>query len=288
MSYTETRQFNINSRNGVPIDGNLTSYTNLYYNIPGFLSPDNDVLFTTLSILSFSCSSSWLLVNSYNNQLNLYHLGDTRKYILIDGCYNAITFIAMVAKVLPPEFSMTFNINTGCFQMVYQESFLTFDFMPSSSYMLFGAPKDQILQCQYAGVLDFPLPANLSGPSRIVISSDIQTRNFDVSLNSSFFCSIDVNVPSYETVSEENVNVNMLMPSDYFLNGFSLSLSDENGIPLNLRGVPYFLTIEVKYTRTAPLKSNGLRAILNELANIIQTNNLQEEKDDEEIDQVTN
>ena len=94
-------------------------------------------------------------------------------------------------------------------------------------------------------------------------------------------------MPFYETVLEENVAVSMLMPPDYFVDSFYLKLHDENGFSIDMRGVPYFMNIEVKYTRSAPLNANrGLRQILSELAAIIQDkSNAEEEKEeDKEID----
>ena len=286
MSYTEIRQFNINSRDGHPLDeSSVTSFTNLYYNIPGFLCPDQNTLYTTISVLSFSCSVSWFLVTEYNDDLWLNFLSKINTFKLIHGVYNAQTFMAMVLKVLQPnEFTMSFDISSGCFTLTYDDGLLACDYFACSSYALFGAPKGKYVVPKVAAIIEFPLPANLAGPSKIVLTSDIQTKNYDTALKSSFFCSVDINAPFYETVLEENVAVSMLMPPDYFVDSFYLKLSDENGYPIDMRGVPYFLTIEVKYTRSAPLTANrGLRQILTELADIIQnkSENTEEEKDEE-------
>ena len=212
-----------------------------------------------------------------------FFLNKINTFKLTHGVYNAQTFITMVLNILQPnEFTMSFDIISGCFTLIYGDGSLASSYYPCSSYALFGAPKNKGVFPEIASTIKFPLPANLAGPSKITITSDIQTKNYDTALKSSFLCSVDIDVPFYETVLEENVAVSMLMPPDYFVDSFYLKLHDENGFPIDMRGVPYFLNIEVKYTRSTPLNANrGLRQILSELAAIIQDKNAQEEKEEE-------
>lgn len=282
MSYTEIRQFNINARDGNPLDtASVTSFQNLYFNIPGFISPDQNVLYTTISVLSFSCSVSWFLVNDYNDEFIIFYYDAFHVKKLIHGVYTANSFMSMVLELLKPmQFTMSFDIISGCFSLAISDGLAT-SYYPCSSYALFGAPKGKLVS-ESSSTITFPLPANLSGPSKITLVSDIQTKNFDTSLKSSFLCSVDVNVPFYETLLEENVAVQMLLPPDYFVDSFYIKLYDENGSPMDLRGVPYLLNVEIKYIRSTPLNANrGLRQILSELAAIIQDKSNAEEKDEE-------
>jgi hypothetical protein len=94
-------------------------FSSLTYNIPQLFHSDKFTMYHTIKVLHCEIPFSWYIVNDYNDKLSL----STGNITLVNGNYNANTFMVALRLLLPVGMTIDLNIQTGKFTLSYTSAF---------------------------------------------------------------------------------------------------------------------------------------------------------------------
>lgn len=260
-------------------------YSNVAFSFQGLLQADDDIQYTTISVMNAQLPISWYTVNSSNNTL-IYSINNVVSVVTFTvGNYNANSFIAEFKSKMPAAFNCTLNRVNGKFQFTHATS--NFKFLGSSTCcQLLGFMKG-IDYSSTSNVLTPPYPCNFSGVSRIRIASDelstytmdSYTGNFSNTLQT-----LSVNSGAFGVLLYENNHNFKAILRNKTINYFDVQIYDDNEQLIDFNGIHWSLTLQIDIVRTI---GNGLGKIAPsatlETSGETQGNNVQDQQHEQNL-----
>jgi hypothetical protein len=168
----ESLQFMLTSENASEyVNGTKHTSIKFYLNDP--IKLKRGVTQITMSVISFQCPISYYLINETNQHLVI----DDVSYTLLQGNYNANTFINAMLQLLPVGFGISLNNVTNQFTFTYTSEF-TIN-ASTTMYQVLGLVKNTEYTSS-GNLLTLPYTCNFSGLNRFnILASNLSTRNID-------------------------------------------------------------------------------------------------------------
>jgi hypothetical protein len=262
----DTKQLHLSTRGdaGQVLNGNLKSQ--IRFSIPDAIIRDESIEYIQFSIPYAIIPNSFYVINMTNCMLvvSLAPYTVETTYMFPMGNYTASTFITQFKALLPVEFNIILNNVTQAFTVTHTTT--EFKFMDSStidSIMGFsGSITSAALTLVMPRVCNFlPLP-------RICIRCADLANSFISATNDS--ADVVLSVPNNARLNGQIIYNNQTGAKNLFkldkLVDFVVSLTDDDGIPIDFNGVSSFFVFQFDIFRKSlkkPLPFNQLVNMIN-------------------------
>lgn len=240
-----------------------------YKSIINFSIPDAIVMDDSIDYIHFSIPyvvipNSFYTLDTYNSKLVVLENSVTTTYIFPSGNYNANTFITKFKSLLPSRFNITLDNVNNKFTITnttYDFSFLdasTIDFIMGFSGTI----------SSNASTLTMPRVCNFMPLPRITLRCYKLANGFMSASNSSsdVILTIPNNAKPNGQIVYNNSSGNKTLFKLDKLSDFQVSITDDDGTPINFNGVSSFFVFQFDIHRKSlakPLPFNQLVKLIN-------------------------
>ena len=264
QSIVDIKQFHLSTRgdSGNVLNGDYKSQ--IIFSLPDAIVVDDSIDYIYFSVPYVVVPNSFYIINYTNNKLYVLQSAVTTLYEFPVGNYTSQSFMTTFKTLLPNQFSITLGINSNVFTITHTTT--TFSLTSASTIdavMGFsGTTAATGLTLILSRVCNFlPLPR-------------INLRCADLA-NSFISASIDgsdviLSVPNNAKLNGQIVYNNTSNMKTLFkltnLNSFQVSLTDDDGNPINFQGISSFFTFQFEIHRRTlakPLPFNKLVSFIN-------------------------
>lgn len=271
----DTKQFHLSTRGdaGTVLNGDYKSQ--IVFSIPDAIVMDDSIDYIHFSIPYVVIPNSFYIINETNCHLYVLQSSITTAYVFPHGNYTAQTFMTQFKALLPTTFTISLGQNNNQFTITHSTT--TFSFTSQSTI-------DQIMG--FSGTtaatgltLTCPRVCNFLPLPRICI----RCANLANSFISATTDGNDVvlSVPNTAKLNGQIIynntsNMKTLFKLDK-LNSFLVSISNDDGIPINFNGISSFFVFQFDIYRRSlakPLPFNKLVSLIqSQNANLETENN---------------
>ena len=270
----DTKQFHLSTRGdaGDVLNGDYKSQ--IRFSIPDAIVTDDSIDFIHFSVPYVVVPNSFYVINETNCHLYVLQSSVTTAYMFPMGNYTAQSFITQFKALLPNQFNITLGQNSNQFTITHTTT--TFSFTSASTI-------DQIMG--FSGTtaavglsLTCPRVCNFLPLPRIVM----RCPDLAHSLISATTDGNDVilSVPNTaklngQIIYNNNSNMRTLFKLEK-LNSFVVSLTNDDGVPINFNGISSFFVFEFEIYRRSlakPLPFKTLVSMINQNSAIETENN---------------
>lgn len=264
QSIVDIKQFHLSTRGdaGNVINGDYKSQ--IVFSLPDAIVVDDSIDYIYFSCPYVVIPNSFYIINYTNNKLYVLQSAVTSLYEFPVGNYTSQTFITVFKSLLGANFNITLGINSNVFTITHTTT--TFSFTSDSTIdaiMGFsGTTPATGLSLTLSRVCNFlPLPRiNLRCP-------DLAHSFISASVDGS---DVILSVPNNAKLNGQIVYNNSSNMKTLFkltnLNSFQVSLTDDDGNPINFNGISSFFTFQFEIHRRTlakPLPFNKLVSFIN-------------------------
>ena len=264
QSIIDIKQFHLSTRGdaGTVLNGDYKSQ--IIFSLPDAIVVDDSIDYIYFSVPYVVVPNSFYIINYTNNKLYVLQSAVTTLYEFPVGNYTSQSFITTFKTLLPNQFNITLGINSNVFTITHTTT--TFSLTSAStidSVMGFsGTTAATGLTLTLSRVCNFlPLPRiNLRCP-------DLAHSFISASVDGS---DVILSVPNNAKLNGQIVYNNTSNMKTLFkltnLNSFKVSLTDDDGNPVNFNGISSFFTFQFEIHRRTlakPLPFNKLVSFIN-------------------------
>jgi len=264
QSIVDIKQFHLSTRgdSGNVLNGDYKSQ--IIFSLPDAIVVDDSIDYIYFSVPYVVVPNSFYIINYTNNKLYVLQSAVTTLYEFPVGNYTSQSFMTTFKTLLPNQFSITLGINSNVFTITHTTT--TFSLTSASTIdavMGFsGTTAATGLTLILSRVCNFlPLPRiNLRCP-------DLAHSFISASIDGS---DVVLSVPNNAKLNGQIVYNNTSNMKTLFkltnLNSFQVSLTDDDGNPLDFRGISSFFTFQFEIHRRTlakPLPFNKLVSFIN-------------------------
>lgn len=264
QSIIDIKQFHLSTRGdaGTVLNGDYKSQ--IIFSLPDAIVVDDSIDYIYFSVPYVVAPNSFYIINYTNNKLYVLQSAVTTLYEFPVGNYTSQSFMTVFKSLLPSQFSITLGINSNVFTITHTTT--TFSLTSAStidSVMGFsGTTAATGLSLTLSRVCNFlPLPRiNLRCP-------DLAHSFISASVDGS---DVILSVPNNAKLNGQIVYNNTSNMKTLFkltnLNSFKVSLTDDDGNPINFNGISSFFTFQFEIHRRTlakPLPFNKLVSFIN-------------------------
>ena len=271
----DTKQFHLSTRGdaGDVLNGDYKSQ--IVFSIPDAIVADDSIDFIYFSIPYAVIPNSFYVVNETNNLLYVLQSSVTTLYTFPYGNYTTQSFITTFKSLLPqPQFNITLGQNSNKFTITHTTT--TFSFTSASTI-------DNIMG--FTGTvaavglsLTLPRVCNFLPEPRICIRCPDLANSLMTATNNS--SDVVLAVPNTSRLNGQIIYSNNSNMKTLFkltnLNQFYVSLTNDDGVPLNFNGVSSFFTFQFdihRKTLAKPLSFDKLVSFINSQSLLQPMNN---------------
>jgi hypothetical protein len=264
QSIIDVKQFHLSTRGdaGTVLNGDYKSQ--IVFSLPDAIVVDDSIDFIYFSIPYVVLPNSFYVINYTNNKLYVLQSAVTTLYEFPVGNYTSQSFMTVFKSLLGVSFNITLGINSNLFTITHTTT--TFSLTSASTIdavMGFsGTTAATGLTLTLSRVCNFlPLPRiNLRCP-------DLAHSFISASIDGS---DVILSVPNNAKLNGQIVYNNTSNMKTLFkltnLNSFQVSLTDDDGNPINFNGISSFFTFQFEIHRRTlakPLPFNKLVSFIN-------------------------
>ena len=271
----DTKQFHLSTRGdaGTVLNGDYKSQ--IVFSIPDAIVVDDSIDYIHFSIPYVVIPNSFYIINETNCHLYVLQSGVTTAYMFPMGNYTAQSFMIQFRALLPTTFSISLGQNNNQFTITHSTT--TFSFTSQSTI-------DQIMG--FSGntaavglTLTCPRVCNFLPLPRICIRCANLANSFITATTDGN--DVILSVPNTaklngQIIYNNNSNMKTLFKLDK-LNSFLVSITNDDGIPINFNGISSFFVFQFDIYRRSlakPLPFNKLVSLIqSQNANLETENN---------------
>lgn len=271
----DTKQFHLSTRGdaGDVLNGDYKSQ--IVFSIPDAIVADDSIDFIYFSIPYAVIPNSFYVINETNNLLYVLQSSVTTLYTFPYGNYTTQSFITTFKTLLPqPQFNITLGQNSNKFTITHTTT--TFSFTAESTI-------DNIMG--FSGTvaavglsLTLPRVCNFLPEPRICIRCPDLANSLMTATNNS--SDVVLAVPNTSRLNGQIIYSNNSNMKTLFkltnLNQFYVSLTNDDGAPINFNGVSSFFTFQFdihRKTLAKPLSFDKLVSYINSQSLLQPMNN---------------
>jgi len=271
----DTKQFHLSTRGdaGNVLNGDYKSQ--IVFSIPDAIVADDSIDFIYFSIPYAVIPNSFYVINETNNLLYVLQSSVTTLYTFPYGNYTTQSFITTFKTLLPqPQFNITLGQNSNKFTITHTTT--TFSFTSESTI-------DNIMG--FTGTvaavglsLTLPRVCNFLPEPRICIRCPDLANSLMTATNNS--SDVVLAVPNTSRLNGQIIYSNNSNMKTLFkltnLNQFYVSLTNDDGAPINFNGVSSFFTFQFdihRKTLAKPLSFEKLVSYINSQSLLQPMNN---------------
>jgi len=271
----DTKQFHLSTRGdaGDVLNGDYKSQ--IVFSIPDAIVADDSIDFIYFSIPYAVIPNSFYVINETNNLLYVLQSSVTTLYTFPYGNYTTQSFITTFKSLLPqPQFNITLGQNSNKFTITHTTT--TFSFTSESTI-------DNIMG--FTGTvaavglsLTLPRVCNFLPEPRICIRCPDLANSLMTATNNS--SDVVLAVPNTSRLNGQIIYSNNSNMKTLFkltnLNQFYVSLTNDDGAPINFNGVSSFFTFQFdihRKTLAKPLSFDKLVSFINSQSLLQPMNN---------------
>ena len=271
----DTKQFHLSTRGdaGDVLNGDYKSQ--IVFSIPDAIVADDSIDFIYFSIPYAVIPNSFYVINETNNLLYVLQSSVTTLYTFPYGNYTTQSFITTFKTLLPqPQFNITLGQNSNKFTITHTTT--TFSFTSESTI-------DNIMG--FTGTvaavglsLTLPRVCNFLPEPRICIRCPDLANSLMTATNNS--SDVVLAVPNTSRLNGQIIYSNNSNMKTLFkltnLNQFYVSLTNDDGAPINFNGVSSFFTFQFdihRKTLAKPLSFEKLVSYINSQSLLQPMNN---------------
>jgi len=271
----DTKQFHLSTRGdaGNVLNGDYKSQ--IVFSIPDAIVADDSIDFIYFSIPYAVIPNSFYVINETNNLLYVLQSSVTTLYTFPYGNYTTQSFITTFKSLLPqPQFNITLGQNSNKFTITHTTT--TFSFTSESTI-------DNIMG--FTGTvaavglsLTLPRVCNFLPEPRICIRCPDLANSLMTATNNS--SDVVLAVPNTSRLNGQIIYSNNSNMKTLFkltnLNQFYVSLTNDDGAPINFNGVSSFFTFQFdihRKTLAKPLSFDKLVSYINSQSLLQPMNN---------------
>jgi hypothetical protein len=264
QSIIDIKQFHLSTRGdaGNVLNGDYKSQ--IIFSLPDAIVVDDSIDYIYFSVPYVVVPNSFYIINYTNNKLYVLQSAVTTLYEFPVGNYTSQSFMTVFKSLLGASFNITLGINSNVFTITHTTT--TFSLTSASTIdavMGFsGTTAATGLTLTLSRVCNFlPLPRiNLRCP-------DLAHSFISASIDGS---DVILSVPNNAKLNGQIVYNNSSNMKTLFkltnLNSFQVSLTDDDGNPINFNGISSFFTFQFEIHRRTlakPLPFNKLVSFIN-------------------------
>lgn len=270
----DTKQFHLSTRGdaGTVLNGDFKSQ--IVFSIPDAIVADDSIDFIYFSIPYAVIPNSFYVINETNNLLYVLQSSVTTLYTFPYGNYTTQSFITTFKTLLPSTFNITLGQNSNKFTITHTTT--TFSLTSAStidSIMGFtGTVAATGLTLTLARVCNF-----LPEPRICIRCPDLANSFITATTDGN---DVVLAVPNTSRLNGQIVYNNTSGMKTLFkltnLNSFTVSLTNDDGDPLNFNGVSSFFTFQFdihRKTLAKPLSFDKLVSYINSQSSLQPMNN---------------
>jgi hypothetical protein len=260
----DVKQFHLSTRGdaGTVLNGDYKSQ--IVFSIPDAIVMDDSIDYIYFSIPYVVIPNSFYIINYTNNQLYVTQSAVTTLYTFPVGNYTSQSFMTVFKALLPVAFVITLGQNSNQFTITHTTTTFSFDDASTiDAVMGFSGTTAAVgLSLTCPRVCNFlPLP-------RICIRSPDLAHSFISATTDGN--DVVLAVPNNARLNGQIVYNNSSNMKTLFkltnLNSFYVSLTDDDGNPINFNGISSFFTFQFDIHRRSlakPLPFNKLVSFIN-------------------------
>lgn len=247
MSDYDSLQIYINSKYADQFLDNTNA--NILINFPYITVPNGHYIH--LSVINATIPFSFYTVNETNNKIQINSIPTTGVspaglYIIPNGSYNANQLASTLTNLIP-NMTVTYSNVLNIFFFTCSTTDFIIDITFTTATELLGLSTNNLYNTSIGKVLRGYTLINLTRVRTINIICNYNTGNINI-LENNFYntlCSIPVLTPPYSLITYTNPNnySSNLYISE--LNNITLKLVDQDGLPINLNGQYFNLTLQI-------------------------------------------
>lgn len=261
----DTKQFHLSTRGdaGDVLNGDYKSQ--IRFNIPDAIVIDDSIDYIHFSVPYVVIPNSFYVINETNNQLYVLQSALTTLYTFPQGNYSSQTFITTFSALLPAQFNISIGVNSNQFTITHTTT--TFSFTSASTI-------DQIMG--FSGTtaavglsLTCPRVCNFLPLPRICLRSPDLAHSFISATTDGN--DVILSVPNTAKLNGQIIYNNTSNMRTLFklekLNNFVVSLTNDDGVPINFNGISSFFVFQFDIYRRSlakPLPFKTLVSMLNQ------------------------
>jgi len=264
QSIIDIKQYHLSTRGdaGNVLNGDYKSQ--IVFSLPDAIVVDDSIDYIYFSVPYVVIPNSFYVINYTNNKLFVEQSAVTTLYEFPVGNYTSQTFMTVFKTLLGASFNITLGVNSNVFTITHTTT--TFSLTSASTIdavMGFsGTTAATGLSLTLSRVCNFlPLPRiNLRCP-------DLANSFISASIDGS---DVILSVPNNAKLNGQIVYNNTSNMKTLFkltnLNSFQVSLTDDDGNPINFNGISSFFTFQFEIHRRTlakPLPFNKLVSFIN-------------------------
>jgi hypothetical protein len=270
----DTKQFHLSTRGdaGTVLNGDFKSQ--ILFSIPDAIVVDDSIDYIHFSVPYVVVPNSFYVINETNNLLYVLQSSVTTLYTFPQGNYTSQTFMTEFTTLLPVGFGITLGQNSNQFTITHTTT--TFSFTSASTIdqiMGFsGTTAAVVLTLTCPRVCNFlPLP-------RIVMRCPDLAHSFISATTDGN--DVILSIPNTSRINGQIIYNNSSNMRTLFklekLNSFVISLTNDDGVPINFNGISSFFVLQFDIYRRSlakPLPFKTLVSMINQNSAIETENN---------------
>ncbi len=205
------------------------------FSFPFLTNPSENALYQTIATEAFSCINSWYSVLANFNDCIAINMTLLR---IPEGFYTASSFCttvqSLVRTVIGGEATVTFSSTTGRVTMAsHAANFTVFSNPLTTAIDLLGMEPG----ITYSGfnTYTFPRFIDLMPIKRVLIASNLPSKNTDVGRNLCFLGSFPVSEPFLQLIEWDQKTFESVLPWETSVSQLRLQFFSQNGDPLEMR-----------------------------------------------------
>jgi hypothetical protein len=260
----DTKQFHLSTRGdaGTVLNGDYKSQ--IVFSIPDAIVADDSIDFIYFSIPYVVIPNSFYIINMTNCMLQILQSGITTTYMFPMGNYTSQSFMTAFRSLLPVAFSISLGQNSNQFTITHT----------TTAFTILGASTiDSIMgfsgnQVSVGNSVLLPRVCNFLPLPRICIRCPDLAHSFISATTDGN--DVVLSVPNNAKLNGQIVYNNTSNMKTLFklsnLNQFYVSLTDDDGVPVNFNGISSFFTFQFdihRKTLAKPLSFDKLVSYIN-------------------------
>jgi len=270
----DTKQFHLSTRGdaGSVLNGDFKSQ--IVFSIPDAIVADDSIDFIYFSIPYAVIPNSFYVINETNNLLYVLQSAITTLYTFPFGNYTSQTFMTVFKSLLGASFNITLGINSNLFTITHTTT--TFSFTGDSTIDAIMGFSGTVAATGLS--LTLPRVCNFLPEPRICIRCPDLANSLMTATNNS--SDVVLAVPNTSRLNGQIIYNNTSGMKTLFkltnLNQFYVSLTNDDGAPINFNGVSSFFTFQFdihRKTLAKPMSFDKLVSYINSQSSLQPTNN---------------
>lgn len=260
----DVKQFHLSTRGdaGTVLNGDYKSQ--ITFSIPDAIVTDDSIDFIYFSIPYAVIPNSFYIINETNNLLYVLQSSVTTLYTFPYGNYTCQTFMTTFKALLPNQFNISMGVNSNVFVITHTTT--TFSFLDESTLDSIMGFSGTIAATGLS--LTMPRVCNFLPLPRICIRCPDLANSFISATTDGN--DVILSVPNTAKLNGQIIYNNSSNMKTLFkltnLNSFVVSLTNDDGAPINFNGVSSFFTFQFDIHRRSlakPLPFNKLVSFIN-------------------------